>query len=248
MPDLPAIPRAVATKLGHYVYVYVNPLDDKVFYVGKGQGFRRALAHLHDADKPNVARIIRSIRAAGEEPRIDILAHSLPDARTALSIEAAAIDLLGVDSLANSVRGHRASLGRTPVKDLVGRYTRRPAKIVEPALLVRIGYLYRPDMSDQEIYDATRSAWRLGKGRELVEYAFAVYEGVVREVYRVAAWLPAVSTFNSRWDGRARRRSPRWEFVGTIAPEPVRKRYRGKYVGNHFKKGNANPVMYLNIE
>ena len=75
-------------------------------------------------------------------------------------------------------------------------------------------------------------------------YAFAVFEGVVREVYRVAKWLRAVSTFNSRWDGRARRRSPRWEFVGTIAPEPLRRRYVGRYVGDDFPQGNQNPIRY----
>lgn len=32
------IPRPVAEKLGHYVYLYVNPLDETVFYVGKGRG------------------------------------------------------------------------------------------------------------------------------------------------------------------------------------------------------------------
>jgi len=37
------IPGAVARKLGHYVYVYTDPRDGRVFYVGKGKG-QRALA------------------------------------------------------------------------------------------------------------------------------------------------------------------------------------------------------------
>jgi hypothetical protein len=79
---------AVARKLGHYAYLYVNPLDDTVFYVGKGKG-RRALAHLDDVDKVKVRRVLRRIRAAGKEPRIEILAHGLPSAEAALRVEAA---------------------------------------------------------------------------------------------------------------------------------------------------------------
>ena len=102
-PSVPTIPQAVAQKLGHYVYLYVNPLSGEVFYVGKGKG-SRALAHLEDVDKRRMQKIIRQIRDAGAQPAIEILAHSLPDAQTALKIEAAAIDLLGVGRLANAVR------------------------------------------------------------------------------------------------------------------------------------------------
>ena len=34
---IPRIAPAVARKLGFYVYLYVNPLDEQVFYVGKGK-------------------------------------------------------------------------------------------------------------------------------------------------------------------------------------------------------------------
>ena len=42
---IPRIAPAVARKLGYYVYLYVNPIDESIFYVGKGKG-GRALAHL----------------------------------------------------------------------------------------------------------------------------------------------------------------------------------------------------------
>ena len=95
----PKIPRAVARKLGYYVYLYVNPLDDRVFYVGKGRG-SRALAHLGAHAKKAVAKVIATIRAAGEEPRIDILVHGLPNEEAAFRIETAVIDALKLESLA----------------------------------------------------------------------------------------------------------------------------------------------------
>ena len=63
----------------------------------------------------------------------------------------------------------------------------------------------RYGMSDVELYDATRSAWRVGPRRRHARYAFSVFEGVVREVYLIAGWMSAGSTFNVRRDRRGMR-------------------------------------------
>ena len=104
-------------------------------------------------------------------------------------------------------------------------------------------------MTDAELYDATRSAWRVGKRRrEEATYAFSVFEGVVREVYQIAQWLPAGSTFNNRNRGKQVTRAQRWEFVGTIAEDSVRQRYLNRYVGHLFTQGAQNPIAYVNID
>lgn len=73
MPNIvPRIPPAVARKLGYYVYLYVSPVDGSVFYVGKGKN-GRALAHMRADERKAIAKVIREIRATGEEPRIEIL-------------------------------------------------------------------------------------------------------------------------------------------------------------------------------
>jgi uncharacterized protein len=240
---LPRIPPAVARKLAHYVYIYVDPRDNSVFYVGKGQN-GRALAHLK-SEHGRMATRLGKLRAAGVKRRIEILAHDLPDAATALRIEAAAIDLLGVGNLVNAVRGQGGS--RMPLDDVIAHYTRRPAVIREPSLLIRISQLYRAGMSDQDLYDATRSAWVVAESRRKnVKLAFSVYEDVVREVYQITGWLPGGSTFNAAADARRRRmRVGRWEFVGVKAPERIRKKYVGRYVGDHFRRGGRNPVRYI---
>jgi hypothetical protein len=121
--DTPEIPSAIRRKLGHYVYLYVNPLNGTIFYVGKGRG-TRATAHLKGKAKERVAAQLRTIRSAGKRPRIEILAHNLPSKDTALALETAAIELLSLDNLANSVRGHHARLSRFAVEDLVAHYTK----------------------------------------------------------------------------------------------------------------------------
>ncbi len=244
---IPRIAPSVARKLGYYVYLYVNPLNGSVFYVGKGKS-GRALAHLREDERKAITKTIRKIRASGDEPQIEILAHGLRNSEAALQVEAAAIDLLGVANLANTVRGHGTKYGRMLLQDVVAHYTRRKANIREPAILIRINKLYRYGMTNAELYDATRSAWRVGPKRDQAQYAFSVFEGVVREVYRITEWLPAGSTFSTRRDKRGIDTPDRWEFVGTIADDSTRSRYINRYVGHLFTQGAQNPISYVNFK
>ena len=50
-------------------------------------------------------------------------------------------------------------------------------------------------MNETELYDATRGIWKVGEERVKAKYAFAVFEGVIREVYEISQWLHAGSTF-----------------------------------------------------
>lgn len=101
-------------------------------------------------------------------------------------------------------------------------------------------------MSPQELYDATRGYWRLNvENAKKVDYVLSVYEGMVLEVYEVAEWLPALSTFMDRpgkpnpedMDGR-------YEFVGKVANDNVRKHYIDKSVKECFPPGDSNPIKY----
>lgn len=243
----PRLPQSVAAKMGYYVYLYLDPRDGRIFYVGKGKG-ARALAHLDEGANPEVKAVLEELAGAGLPPRIEILAHGLPDAETAFRVEAAAIDLLGVEGLANAVRGHHHAKGRMSLDEVVALYARKPARIREPSVLIRISRLYRYGMAAVELYDATRSAWKVGPKRERVQLAFAVHEGVIREVYRVHAWHPGGSTFNVRFDGRGEDLPDRWEFVGKVAEQEVRQRYINRYVGHLFPQGAQNPIAYVNVD
>ena len=242
------IPRAVASKLGYYVYVYVDPLDESVFYVGKGRG-SRALSQLNATERRKVTSTIRRIRQSELAPRIDILAHNLPDEQAAFAVESAAIDLIGIHNLTNEVRGHAgARYGRTSLSQVIAHYTKKKAVIREQSILIRIKKLYHFGMTDVELYDATRSAWKVGEKKARARYAMAVYEGVVREVYRITGWLEGGSTFAAQNLGKRKRWPGRWEFVGTLAEDEIRKRYVNSYVGHLFRKGAQNPIAYVNID
>ncbi|MFN0020821.1 MAG: LEM-3-like GIY-YIG domain-containing protein [Pirellulaceae bacterium] len=243
-----AIPPEVAKHLDYYVYLYVDPRTGKPFYVGKGKG-KRVLAHLSAKVESQKTQIIKELAAISQEPRLEILAHGLASEDTALRIEAAAIDLLGLDELTNKVTGWRSiQLGKMPLQELIFYYAAKPVEIVDPVLLIRINRLYRHAMSVEELYDATRSAWKLGQRREAAKFVLAVFEGVVREVFKVEQWHPGGATpVKSGVHGdRGPIASDRWEFTGKVASPVVRNRYHGASVAKYFPKGLQNPVMYVN--
>ena len=111
--------------------------------------------------------------------------------------------------------------------------------------MIKINQLYHYGMTDFEIYEATRAYWRVNiEQASKVEYAFSVYDGMVLEVFKIAQWFPAGSCFNSRMEviGELNKR---YEFVGSIASEDIRKKYVGKMVSDLFPKGNQNPIKYV---
>lgn len=240
-----SLPAAVAEKLGWYVYLYVNPKSGKPFYVGKGKG-RRILSHLKDHGASSKAVLITQMIKSGILPRLEILAHGLRDEETALRIEAASIDLLGLSELTNKVRGWKSlQFGRMTVEELAGYYAAEPVQIEHPTLLIRINKLYSHSMSPIELQEATRGIWRLGIRREGVKYAFAVFEGIVREVYEVHRWHAASTLNYETRDLSSRAGSGRWEFEGIVANRNIRNQYHGHSVQSYFKRGHQSATVYV---
>lgn len=246
MGDITKIPASVARHLGHYVYLYVHPETNKVFYIGKGKG-NRALAHASgEGDTPH-DEIIRDLRKRGLSPRVEILVHGLKTDGEALAVEMAAIDLLGLDELANRVHGHHSSRrGRMPIEQVMAIYQRKPVQITEPVILIRIAREFRYGMTPVELYDLTRSCWKVGGARrDAAEYAFAVYEGIVHQVYEITAWLPAGATFRHDFP-KGIDMDDRWEFIGKVASDAVCKKYCNHSVEQYFSKHSQNPIKYVN--
>jgi hypothetical protein len=63
-PLPPNTPNEVTSRIGHYVYLYIDPRSGKPFYVGKGKG-QGVLAHLSEEAKhpSTTSRIFSTLSA-----------------------------------------------------------------------------------------------------------------------------------------------------------------------------------------
>ena len=238
----------VVEQLKAYVYLLIDPRDGQVFYVGKGNG-NRVFDHAQDAltDEESASdklERIREIRLAGCEVRHELLRFGLVD-RTALEVEAAAIQLLGLDELTNVVGGHHVwARGRMSADVAVSLFDAPSApEIVERVILFRIPRLWSPEMSAEELFEATQGWWTLGERRSGADYAFAVSRGVIREVYRIDSWRQR-QPGDRDWEHDIGKSRKRWGFRGEVAEELAH--YRNTGVRHLFKQGESSPFKYVN--
>lgn len=245
------ISSAVCEQLKYYVYIYSNPVTEEIFYVGKGKG-NRLLSHLDDRSDSQKVKYLSDLTSKGLKPKIEILIHGLEDEKTALRVESSIIDLIGIKNLTNKQIGYQsATFGRMSLKQIEALYDKRSVEVNDPSILIRISQAFRFSMTEIELYDYTRGQWRLDPKRASnAKYGLAVYEGVVQEVYEIVSWYEAGTTFSVRPDNTNVKRDNmeelkgRYEFIGNLAPQEIRKKYKFKSVGHYFKQGNSNPIMY----
>lgn len=126
-------------------------------------------------------------------------------------------------------------------------------KIDEPVIAITLNQQYRHIRNAEDLYNCTRGLWRVSKHHaERARYAFAVYQGVIKEVYEIDRWLPATPESKEFWRTRltAQGKDPhavinegRYEFVGRIAASDVRDRYIGRRLPG---RRAQNPIRYFN--
>lgn len=239
-----SFPPNVRKKIKFYVYLYLDPRNNEVFYIGKGKA-NRCFSHLKsNAESDKVERILE-LSQLGLEPKIELLKYGLTESE-ALLVEQTAIDLLDIRTLTNLARGHGSKHeSRASVEQVVSMLDAKAVTIQEQVILINISRLFRYGMSAFELYEATRIAWKVGPKRERAKYAFSVYKTVVREVYEIQAWLPGNSTLRC-YRKTYEADDERWEFVGRLADESIRKKYIGKSILQYQKPGSQNPIKYVN--
>lgn len=227
--------QTVCEKIGYYVYVLRDPRNSSIFYIGQGVG-NRIFQHVFCALKTDIEsdklNLIREIHNLNMEVEYYILRHGLLKEQ-ALEVESACIDLLGLENLTNIVKGHNNwERGLKTIDEIVQLYDAKTIIVEEPAVMITINKVYRRFMTAEELYNSTRSSWKIAHWRiSKIKYAIASFRGIVREVYTVEDW-------HKTEDGK------RWCFTGKVAESEIRDKYINQSLENYIKKGSQNPIRY----
>lgn len=223
---------AVCERIGYYVYILKDPRNENVFYVGKGKGnriFQHVQCALENETENDKYNLIREILNSGKEVEHFILRHGLEE-KLAFEIESTVIDLLGIENLTNSVKGHDTwERGLKTVDEVSQHYDAKAVTFEEPCIIININRLYTRGISAQKLYDSTRASWIVGTKRDRAKYAIASYRGLVREIFEIEGWQP---------------NGDRWEFIGKLAEDKIREKYLNQSLENYIKKGGQNPIRY----
>jgi uncharacterized protein len=127
------------------------------------------------------------------------------------------------------------------------------AHINDPVIAINIHQQFEYCMNNSDLYECTRGSWRLNrKHAEKAKFAFAVYQGIVQEVYEIDHWVPVTQRRIDFWLERLKSQgriidpselTGRSDFVGRVASEEVREKYVGKIMP---VRHGQNPILYFN--
>ena len=241
--------------LGYYVYLLINPLDNKIFYVGKGKG-NRVFNHAKAAplvwlenDKLN---LIRDIIGKGQKVKYYILRHGMTE-KEAYLVESAFIDFLTfrdfsfVANITNIVAGHNQwDKGLKTVEEIELLYNCLPLDVENKPhklLCININGTYH---SSADIYEITRKSWVLNPNRaNQADYVVAEYRGIIRAIFEIdeKGWQRVECEENAEYfKGKSK---TRYYFEGKeVFDKEIQEMYLNKRLPRK-EKGQANPILYL---
>lgn len=231
--------------LGYYVYLLVDPNDEKPFYVGKGQN-NRVFDHVQYAKEnpqDNSDKCDRIREIGPDNVKHYIVAHGLSQDEAFL-IESALIDVLDHFNIAltNKQEGRHASERGLMTTDEIKRlYSAGDLECIEAdCVIININRRYNRAMGYEGIYEATHETWRMAANKtNKIQYVLSEFKGSIIEVFEVEKWYqkerPTVKG-DSKYMG--------WGFKGHRAPDEIRNKYINKSIAHKKEKGMNNPIRY----
>lgn len=250
--------------IDYYVYVLVDPLDKKIFYIGKGKG-NRVFSHVENVKKKmcsnhsfqnnqkdkesKIAEILS--RNKNNEVITYIVRYGLTNEH-ALLIESVLIDvfkhkldvsLSDIDSIANEANGYETSKGCVSTEDLENYFSGKNVADLNDGskyLAINISLLSK---DPEEIYNRVRFSWKLNKETaDQADYILATHAGLILGVYKLDAkkWCLVEEKVEST-------SLPRYYFNEDPDAEltDVRKRLVGSLLPKKRERGAANPIWYI---
>lgn len=228
--------------LKYYVYCLIDPRNDEVFYIGKGQN-NRVFSHLSGKEETEKSKQIAEIKKSGKEVRAYVVRHGMETEDEAFHVEATLIAFLQSNSwkkrsLKNIVCGHHEmDYGMKTTEEVNLFYVVDEIKkkdIKNNALIIKINKSYKKENGN--VYEATRKSWVLSEKKlKDIEIVISEYNGVFRKVFKPTKW----------YKDPLPEKGNRWMFDGIdVSDSPEFSKYINKrYTG--YQKGAQNPIKYV---
>ncbi len=238
-------------QLNYYVYMLIDPTNNKPFYIGKGlenRVFNHLSCALTDLDTTNAKYDkIREITNSGQTVGHIIVRHGLRELE-AFQIEASLIDSLSYCGilLSNQVSGHDSiEKGLMTSEEIIRLYNAEPLnEIDDNCILININKKYQRGKGESSIYSATKETWTIKKGKlPNLKYVLSEYRGLIVEVYEVRNWYEKERGFTPKAK-RYGQTKIGFGFNGEVAPDEIRKKYVNKSIAHIKKKGAASAIRY----
>lgn len=242
-------------ELKYYVYVLLDPKDNKPFYVGKGIN-NRVFNHLDCALTDNIDTStakydkIRELVNNGQTVKHVIVRHGLTESE-AFQIEATLIDTLKYCGilLSNLVGGHNSiEKGLMTSEEIIRLYNAQPLdKIETDSVLININKSYKRSNGSDPIYHATKETWLISEWRlPQIKYVLSEYKGLIVEVFQVNNWYKKKRLKNKTNKEKIKTQIEviGYGFNGVVAPDEIRNLYINKSVAHTKKRGAAQVIRY----
>lgn len=242
--------------LKHYVYMLLDPTDNKPFYVGKGIN-NRLFNHLacaltdNDTSDSKYGKILEIIQS-GQTVKHIIVRHGLSESE-AFQIEASLIDTLTYCGilLSNIIGGHNSvEKGLMTSEEVVRLYNAHPLnEMGSDCMLININRTYQRGNGVNSIYQATRETWLISAWRlPQIKYVLSEFRGLIVEVFEVKNWYPKQRLKNKTIDKEKKIKIQvdvtGFGFDGNVAPDAIKNKYINKSVAHIKQRGAAQVIRY----
>ncbi|MDM1299746.1 hypothetical protein HXZ94_14715 [Empedobacter falsenii] len=242
--------------LKYYVYMLLDPRDNKPFYIGKGKDnriFNHLNCALSESDSNNDKfETIRSIVDSGNVVSHVIVRHGLSEDE-AYQIEASLIDSFTYCGLflSNIVVGHNSiDKGLMTTNEIIRFSNALPLNhIGSDCVLININKSYKRGNGLDPIYQATKETWLMNEKKlSQIRYVLSEYRGLIVEVFEVKEWYPKQRTKNKTIDKLNKIKTKveviGYGFNGLVASDEIRNLYINKSVSHIKKRGSAQVIRY----
>lgn len=238
-------------QLNYYVYMLIDPIENRPFYIGKGlenRVFNHLDCALTDLDLSNAKYDkIREINKSGLTVGHVIVRHGLKEVE-AYQIEAALIDSLIYCGLllTNKVGGHNSiEKGLMTCEEIKRLYNAEPLdKIDKGCILININKKYKRGKGVVNIYEATKETWTIDKKKlPTLEYVLSEYKGLVVEVFIIKDWYEKERGYLPKAKKKDEKKIG-YGFILDVAPDEIRNKYINKSIAHTKKRGAASAIRY----